>query len=313
MAWIKSHQELRNHPKTCRLARFCGIPTAQAIGHLHILWWSALDYAADGDLSTLDDEEIAALAGWDGNATEFVKALCKAGFIDESDGGYAIHDWGEYAGKLVDDREKKREQDRDRAKAYRDRKKDSHTPVTRDDVTCHATVEPVDKTREEKTRVDKSRNTPPSPPALPEPPSTDVDDGTDEEAGGTPMGEPPTEPPKTPTIQQQRFNTFWELYPNKKSKQDAIKAWAKIKPDEALFTRMMNAIRAQLNSVEWHKENGQYIPYPASWLNGGCWDDVVKPMPTGGARADPAPPQEFTPSTGGRTFDDYRSDDSKKS
>jgi hypothetical protein len=119
---------------------------------------------------------------------------------------------------------------------------------------------------------------------------------------------------KPPTVQQQRFNAFWELFPNKKSKQDAIKAWAKIKPDEALFTLMMDAIRAQMQSDEWHRENGRYIPHPASWLNGGCWDDVVTPISGGNARAAPdipplITPQTFKPSTGGRTFDEYRHGD----
>ena len=51
MAWIESHQELANHPKTKRFKRALGISTPQAIGHLHLLWWWALDYAQDGSLA----------------------------------------------------------------------------------------------------------------------------------------------------------------------------------------------------------------------------------------------------------------------
>jgi hypothetical protein len=74
-----------------------------------------------------------------------------------------------------------------------------------------------------------------------------------------------------------RFDEFWALYPHKKAKQDAIKAWGKIKPDETLFSRIMDAVREQLQSEDWRKENGRFIPYPATWLNSGRWEDVVTP------------------------------------
>ena len=51
MAWIESHQELRHHYKTKRLARELKVTVAAAIGHLHCLWWWAIDFAPDGDLS----------------------------------------------------------------------------------------------------------------------------------------------------------------------------------------------------------------------------------------------------------------------
>ena len=49
--WIKSYQDLGRHPKTSRLARTLGISRPAAIGHWHLLWWWALDYAKDGDLA----------------------------------------------------------------------------------------------------------------------------------------------------------------------------------------------------------------------------------------------------------------------
>jgi len=158
VAWIKSHQELRNHPKVKRLARICSVPPTQVIGHLHFLWWYALDYAQDGDLSSFDNDELAEIAGWEGEASTFVEAMGSVGFLDGSPGEYSIHDWGEYAGRLIEDREKKRENDRVRAQAYRERQKEKrHTNVTRDVSVSHASVTLPEESREEETRVEESR------------------------------------------------------------------------------------------------------------------------------------------------------------
>lgn len=72
------------------------------------------------------------------------------------------------------------------------------------------------------------------------------------------------------------FVQFWDKYPKKKGKQSAEKAFQKIAPDEALFKTMLNAIEEQKKSAEWQKDNGQYIPHPATWLNGRRWEDEIK-------------------------------------
>jgi hypothetical protein len=69
------------------------------------------------------------------------------------------------------------------------------------------------------------------------------------------------------------FNLFWLAYPKKKSKGQAEKAWAKIKLSEQLFNVIIDALRRATTSVEWTKEVGQYIPYPATWLNAKGWED----------------------------------------
>lgn len=111
MAWIESHQELRDHPKVKRLARLIGTSVPAALGHLHCLWWWAMDYADDGDVSRYDEFDLAEAALWDGDATTFVKALQScgpggtSGFLDDSQ----LHDWWDYAGKLVERRQRDRE------------------------------------------------------------------------------------------------------------------------------------------------------------------------------------------------------------
>jgi hypothetical protein len=71
------------------------------------------------------------------------------------------------------------------------------------------------------------------------------------------------------------FQEFWEAYPKKKSKQSAINWWKKNKPSQELQLRIHSTLYALKGSPEWLKDKGQFIPYPASWLNTGGWDDDV--------------------------------------
>ena len=69
------------------------------------------------------------------------------------------------------------------------------------------------------------------------------------------------------------FDEFWTAYPKKKAKEDARKAWAKIKPDEALGKAILQAVESAKRSTDWTKDKGKYIPYPATYLNGKRWED----------------------------------------
>lgn len=131
MAWIESHQELGRHPKTRRLAKLLDTSRPTAVGHLQYLWWWALDFAQGGDLSSFDDEEIAEAALWDDDPGTFVSALKGAGFMDP-DG--RLHDWNEYAGRLID----KREQAKERVRNWR-AKRTENTPNSDTDGNDNAT------------------------------------------------------------------------------------------------------------------------------------------------------------------------------
>lgn len=78
-------------------------------------------------------------------------------------------------------------------------------------------------------------------------------------------------PPKSP--QGERFDRFWEAYPRKTGKGNARKLFAKLKPSEELLEKMLKAIEAAKQSPQWQRDGGQYIPYPATWLNQERWED----------------------------------------
>ena len=69
------------------------------------------------------------------------------------------------------------------------------------------------------------------------------------------------------------FEAFWKAYPKKKAKEAAKKAWAKLKPDERLGKAIIQAVTESAKTKDWKKENGKYIPYPATYLNGKRWED----------------------------------------
>ena len=71
------------------------------------------------------------------------------------------------------------------------------------------------------------------------------------------------------------FDLFWESYPKKLNKADAIKAWKSVKAD---LQTILDALQWQKDLPDWKKESGQFVPYPASYLRGRRWEDE-KPQP----------------------------------
>jgi hypothetical protein len=71
------------------------------------------------------------------------------------------------------------------------------------------------------------------------------------------------------------FDRFWESYPRKTAKQEAIKAFEKLKPDAMLIETMVKAIERQKQSAQWQEDGGRYIPHPATWINQRRWEDVL--------------------------------------
>lgn len=69
------------------------------------------------------------------------------------------------------------------------------------------------------------------------------------------------------------FADFWKQYPKKVAKPAALKAWKKIKPAAHVQADLMAALGKHKASADWQKDGGQFIPHPASWLNGRRWED----------------------------------------
>jgi hypothetical protein len=71
------------------------------------------------------------------------------------------------------------------------------------------------------------------------------------------------------------FDTFWREYPKKKSKGQARTAFNKALKKTDLNT-IMTALRALKETKQWTKNGGEFVPYPATWLNAEGWEDEVR-------------------------------------
>ena len=69
------------------------------------------------------------------------------------------------------------------------------------------------------------------------------------------------------------FDLFWEAYPKKKNKGSAEKWFKSHKPTKELVDTMLEKIEQQKNTRDWQKNDGQFIPYPSTWLNAKAWED----------------------------------------
>ena len=76
---------------------------------------------------------------------------------------------------------------------------------------------------------------------------------------------------ESPVKYSKAFLAFWDLYPNRKNKGAAFKAFKKINQSE--YVVIKDGLESAKKSKEWEKDNGQYIPHPASWLNARGWED----------------------------------------
>lgn len=99
--WIESHIDIGEHPKTYRLSSALKVRQAEAVGLLHLLWHFSMKWAwRDGDLSKFDNASIARGCKWKGDADSFIGALKVSGWLDDM----KVHDWQDFAGKLIRDR-----------------------------------------------------------------------------------------------------------------------------------------------------------------------------------------------------------------
>ena len=74
---------------------------------------------------------------------------------------------------------------------------------------------------------------------------------------------------------REAFEAFWALYPKKRDKAKAITEWNRLKADRKLMRQMSAALKMQMASEEWQRDNGRAIPYPCRWLSHRRWEDEL--------------------------------------
>jgi len=69
------------------------------------------------------------------------------------------------------------------------------------------------------------------------------------------------------------FDVFYGLYPRKMARKDAEKAWKSMTTDEQ--EKAIEALPQHLKYWKVKETAKDYIPYPASWLRAGRYDDEL--------------------------------------
>ena len=90
------------------------------------------------------------------------------------------------------------------------------------------------------------------------------------------------------------FDAFWKEWPRRRSKLAAQRAWRRMKKADRLAA--LEALPLHVAQWESERRGLQFIPYPATWLNGRSWEDEIEeaappagPVRRQGYRADNRP------------------------
>jgi len=69
------------------------------------------------------------------------------------------------------------------------------------------------------------------------------------------------------------FSRFWLAYPRHTHRKDALIAWCRLDPDEALITTIIEALAWQRQQPQWTTSDGRFIPHAATYIRGERWND----------------------------------------
>ena len=233
---------LPTHPKTIMLMRQAG---DRAFYSLVRLWAYVAQNKPSGELTDLSTDYIEIAADWQGEPGAFVQALVDLRFLDPIEGGYRIHDWEEHNG-YASAAGMRSEKARKAAKAKWQRADDAQAVPKQCSSNAQADNEQC---------LDKNEQCPsPSPTPTPSP-----------------------KPKKKEYTDD--FERFWSAYPRKVAKGDAFKAWQRLNGTAPDADELIKVVEQQKQSPQWQRENGKFIPHPATWLNQERWHDEIQQPP----------------------------------
>ena len=275
MSWIPSDQSLLGHRKTGRLVRKLGISRIAAIGHLHVFWWWCMDNAPEGNLSSLEADDIADGASWEGDGQLFLDAMVYAGFIDDTPAGMEVHDWAEYGGKLINHRKAD-------AKRTADRRSQKSNPVdVRTTSTGHNTdtirtntgqpmgvdkCPVVEEIRLEEIREEDRREEEEHKAFL----NTHIC-SSEAELADREAAKPGKLPP--PKHKPTEFKAFYAAYPRRDNPRDAAAAWDSVKPDDDDIDAINRSL-SRFGGKPLSKEQAARCKQPGAWIRARRWEST---------------------------------------
>lgn len=83
---------------------------------------------------------------------------------------------------------------------------------------------------------------------------------------------------KPAPVRSVAFDVFWQAYPRKERRPDAIRAWNKLRPPPDECDAIMAGLMRWQLSEQWARG---IRPHAATWLNGRQWEDEPEPAKNG--------------------------------
>lgn len=248
--WIEVHQELPHHPKMDDLMEELGVKRPTAVGFVVMTILFALQYAKDGFIAEQRLAHHTRGAGWPNEPKRFAAAMEKAGWWDRVEGGWIIHDWQDYAGKLIERRHA------DAARKRGERSRISEGPPM--DVRGTAHVQNQQNQHDKTNPSARSR---------------------EQVTEGSPSLRPA---PKPRNDYPEDFESFWAAYPERRrvNKKAAADLFKRALSGGAEASEIMAGLDRWKVSKDWLKDNGEYVRQPDGWLRNRCWEDSPEPART---------------------------------
>jgi hypothetical protein len=246
--WIRLWVEMPHDPKFRIVAKISGQPIALVMAtYVYMMCDANNCHGESRGVTKCHDEEIAVTLECDIEQIVKIKDAMQGRLLDVN----MLSGWEKRQPKREDignpETGAKSAAERKRAQRANAKQDDQNHDVTQ----CHdgSRNVPLDKIREDKEQ----------PPLSPVPGCVDV--VADQ-----------NEPQRKRQTGNEGFESFWLSYPKKVGKGAAEAAWKKAGINGHL-PDVLTALAIQKNSDQWLKDNGQYIPYPSTWLNQKRWLD----------------------------------------
>jgi hypothetical protein len=231
--WIKLEHPTPDKPEVFKIADALGIDPDTVLGKLVRFWIWCDQQSLDGNDITVTETALDRITHLPG----FSAALRNVGWLQARSGSLAVPHFDRHNGQSA----KARALANLRVAAHRDKNKHQEN--------AEAKVTP-----------------PPLQKALPE------EEAEEEEDQKPSVSVPPNPQGSGGEGYSDSFEAFWNAYPKKTGKGAAWQAWRKIKHRPASET-LIAAVKRHQREDQWRRNNGRFIPLPATWLNQRRWED----------------------------------------
>jgi len=312
---IRISTKLLTHHKFAKLKKHIGDAAAE---HLLWLWCYTADNRPHGELTGMDNDDIAHAANYHGDPEKFVRILLSVGWLDQLPSGvHAIHDWADhnpwvYSSEPRSDRARLSRMAMTHRPLYDQLKKQGYTAISKDEYTSiimasnkpsNDSLTTVERALNDSlTTVERPVNvmqlTPaPAPAPAPAPSPAPIADKTT--LRSSPMTgvrlKKPAGGKKASTeawvnalgngLRNWFENDWWSAQLRKVKKKECAIAIYDLNPSPDLMDRILSAYIAQRDNDFAHRDPSK-VPHPATWIDGACWEDEPLRQASGRALTD---------------------------